>query len=126
MNPSPDECQMYRESLDYVISNLKLSLVHHRARVDGTMMRAWEQERDLIRGQLRVLDRFSGESEDVRQARGKLHHDLEKTEQMMNAANDQQEQQRLSGVDQMHKSYVRALESLIPILNQQCPNIKWD
>jgi hypothetical protein len=54
-NPTNDECAMYKENLEFVISNLKFSIVHHDARVDGTMMKAWEEEKKIIEGQLSIL-----------------------------------------------------------------------
>jgi len=46
--PTKTECAMYKENLEFVISNLKYSIVHHDARVDGTMKNAWEEEKQII------------------------------------------------------------------------------
>ena len=56
--PTKEECSMYKENLEFVISNLKFSIVHHDARVDGTMMNAWKEEEKIINSQLSILKQY--------------------------------------------------------------------
>lgn len=55
--PSASECKLYKDNIDFIISNLKFSLVHHEARTDGTMMKAWSQEKEMLEEQIKIIQR---------------------------------------------------------------------
>lgn len=71
-NPSKEKCEIFKTNLDFVISNLKFSLVHHNARVDGTMMKAWEQEKELLEGQLHIIEKFPQNTERIKEIQKNL------------------------------------------------------
>ncbi len=54
--PTKEQCNMYREKMDFIISNLKFSLIHHNARTDGTMAKAWSQEEKMLAEQISILN----------------------------------------------------------------------
>lgn len=56
-NPSASDCRLFKDNMDFIISNLKFSLVHHEARTDGTMMEAWKQEKTMLEEQIKILER---------------------------------------------------------------------
>lgn len=130
---SEQDCLVFRECLDFVISNLKFSLVHHQARVDGTMEKAWNQELALISDQVKVLEKYPGDIPKIQMMKQALKEDEEKTKSMMALSKDPQvsqplthvqEHARLESMNKMHHRFVRTMESLIPLLNEACPNVK--
>jgi len=119
--PTLEQCAMYKESLEFVISNLKFSLIHHNARVDGTMNNAWKQEQEMLQFQLAILQKYP---ENVRHIR-RIQEELKQLEKTMTATDDPKEMKRLHGMCDMHTQFVRTLESMVPLLKQKCPTLDW-
>jgi len=121
--PSKEKCSMYKECLEFVISNLKFSLFHHNARVDGTMLNAWEQEKNMINDQIQILTKYSSPANQRKvEALKRDHFTIEK---MIADSKDPKEAKRLQGMCDMHTRFVRSLESLVPLLKEKCPDQDW-
>eukprot|EP01114_Cavostelium_apophysatum_P015695 TRINITY_DN4335_c0_g1_i1.p1 TRINITY_DN4335_c0_g1~~TRINITY_DN4335_c0_g1_i1.p1 ORF type:complete len:149 (-),score=27.44 TRINITY_DN4335_c0_g1_i1:202-648(-) len=123
-NPSNADCAIYKECLEFVISNLKFSLVHHNARVDGTMVNAWKQEKEMLQDQINILEKFPGSITENKVKKFKA--EIDGIDQMVGLSADPNEMKRLNGMCDMHTGFVRSLEAMIPLLKEKCPNQNWN
>eukprot|EP01087_Luapelamoeba_hula_P019782 TRINITY_DN660_c0_g1_i1.p1 TRINITY_DN660_c0_g1~~TRINITY_DN660_c0_g1_i1.p1 ORF type:complete len:160 (-),score=48.98 TRINITY_DN660_c0_g1_i1:86-565(-) len=121
--PTMQECLSYRLSLDYVVSNLKYSTIHHDAVADGTMLKAWEQESDMLREQLSILSKFYQHNNQAKERMiQQLTANLEEAESQIERQKNPDELKRCRGMQTMHHQFVRTLESMIPLLKEECPD----
>ncbi|PRP78290.1 hypothetical protein PROFUN_13824 [Planoprotostelium fungivorum] len=129
-NPSAEDCRLFKDNMDFIISNLKFSLVHHEARTDGTMMEAWKQEKTMLEEQIKILERRpknvdSSVEEVTAEHIRRYQNALVDVNNQMDSAKDTKESRRLEGMRDMHRNFVRSLESLVPLLKEKCPNEDW-
>ncbi|KAL6079762.1 DUF148 domain-containing protein [Balamuthia mandrillaris] len=120
LNPTPEQCAIYKLNADFVISNLKFSLVHHTARTDGTMLNAWKEEEAMLKDQLKVLEGFP-DNPKLRQIRDWLNEDLAENQRHQHETVEPEEVKRMERMRDMHRTMVDSLESLIPLLKEKCP-----
>lgn len=112
----------YRISLDYIVSNLKFSAIHHDAVTDGTMMKAWLEEKALLEEQLDILEKFRSNTPAYTRMKQQLDAELEENRNNIERNQDPNEIVRCRGMRDMHHEFVRTLESLIPLLKEECPD----
>jgi len=120
--PSVQECLTYRLSLDFIVSNLKFSTVHHDAVTDGTMMAAWKEEQALLTEQLDILEKMPSTTPAYRNIKRQLEAELDENKGNIQRNVDPNEVIRCRGMRDMHHEFVRVLESMIPLLKEECPD----
>ena len=120
--PTVEECLIYRLNLDFVISNLKFSTIHHDAVVDGTMDAAWQEQASILSDQIATLDRFPHDNRMIIQIRQGLEKELEDTKMQIERAQDPNEKKRCQGMCDMHHTFTDSLERMIPLLKIHCPD----